>query len=500
MKSTNSVWNDETKKTKRYSSLKKHAAAEVVIIGGGISGVTLGYLLSNDGKKAAVLEKDEIAGGITSVTTAFVTQVIDADLADMKAAYGSESTYQIWEAGRKALHEIEAIITRESIECEFVGVPAYTYALDEKGADSLKKESAIANELGFDTAVAADLNLGFNVQAVMSVASQAKFQPLAYVNKLADIATKKGVQFYEETEVKDIKEENGAMRVITEHGEIKAQYVVIATHFPIASPLVQIKLIPTMTYVIAAEIPKNSFKEAIYWDTEDPYNYFRIDPGKTYDRIILGGKDHKTGHQPDKDPYLELEEYLKKVLGVKEYKVTHRWSGEVANTIDGIPYAGRLPFSKRQFVMTGYNGTGMVYSMAAAQIVRDMIAGKENPASAIFSPLRIRGGISELAKHGIEAAADFIKGHTGGIAAAEIETITQGEGKVVNIGGNKIAVYKDKSGKITKLSAVCTHLGCIVNWNGKEDTWDCPCHGSRFDKTGAVINGPAKQPLKKIES
>jgi Rieske Fe-S protein len=282
---------------------------------------------------------------------------------------------------------------------------------------------------------------------------------------------------------------------------IDCRDIVIATHNPlvgIASPTMaavfQTKLALYTSYVVAGRVKRGVVPDALFWDTADPYKYLRIEPQRDYDCVIYGGEDHKTGQVSDTDAcYERLEHALaERVRGID---FTHRWSGQVIETPDGLPYIGQM--TDHQYAATGYAGNGMTFGTLAAMIVSDAILGRRNPWSELFDPgrLAIRRGLWDYIKENADYPYYMIRDRFAGADGKSVRSVKRGEGKIIDRNGTKVAAYRSPAGALTVRSATCTHMGCIVGWNTAEQTWDCPCHGSRFATDGSVISGPAESPL-----
>lgn len=479
-----------------YPSFRGNKNAHIAIVGGGLTGIMTAYYLAKAGKKVIVLEKGTIGSGETSLTTAFITQVFDMYLHEVAEKFDEARAKLVWTCGAYAINEIERIIKEESISCQFKRCPAFIYATTVDGERKIKKEFNLAKKFDFDVSMKKD-GFAWGNLGILRVNNQAKFHPLMFLNGLADCAKKYGAEIFENSEVLEYK---GNHIIKTKDGEVEADQIILATHSPNNRPVeVHTRVIPYQTYVISAHIPKKLFKEAIYWDTEDPYHYFRIEQEEDQDRIILGGEDHRTGEETFTEKHFtRLENYLKILLSGNKYEITHKWSGQVLESIDGLPMIGSLMTSKK-LASTAYAGNGMTFSVVGAIINSGIILGKNHKDwGEAFTIKRFK------------APGEFIKNNAGFVKhlvadrmhndVKSIKEIKADSGAVLSEGGSKIAVYKNKKGGIIKMSAVCTHLGCIVHWNNSAKTWDCPCHGSCFNKDGSVLRGPARKPLERKDS
>jgi glycine/D-amino acid oxidase-like deaminating enzyme/nitrite reductase/ring-hydroxylating ferredoxin subunit len=500
---TQSYWEDSAS-VSRYPRLDRDVTVDVAIVGAGITGLTAAYLLKRAGNRVAVLDRRRCGGVDSGLTTAHVTCVTDADLSELVKHFGRDHAWAAWDAGLAAIEQIDRIVRQEGVDCEWTWVDGYKHAVpgaDERAVQHLREEARLADDLGFEARFL-DAVPFFGTPGI-AYGGQAKFHPRKYLAALARLIEGEGSHLFEHTEVKDTKEAKDTKEIEISAGEhtVRCERVVIATHTPlmgktnIASALgLQTKLYLYTSYALGGRLPKGTVPEASYWDTADPYHYLRIDPRRDYDYAIFGGEDHKTGQVEDTTAcYRALEATAKRVL--PGFEITHRWSGQVIETNDGLPFIGET--SDRQFAATGYAGNGMTFGTLAAMMARDWAAGKRNPWRDLFDPGRtkVRGGTWDYLKENLDYPYYLIRDRFVGPDARSLRAVKRGEGKIVEIGGKRLAAYRSDKGVVTLLSPVCTHMGCNVAWNRVEQTWDCPCHGSRFTPQGKVLAGPAEAPL-----
>lgn len=492
-------WTKDLWAQQKRPPLQKDIEADVAIVGAGITGITTAYLLAQEGKKVVVLEKNEIGDGETSRTTAFLSYVADEHLSVLKKTFNEETAVKVWKSLYEAVDLIETIIKHEQIDCNFQRVPLYLYAPDAHGQELLKEEHAIAQRNSFPVSFVPYVS-GFTFTELLKVDRNAKFHPLQYLVSLAHKAEELGVQIYEDSEVISYRAEKQRSKVHTSLGTVRAEHICIATHNPNNLAFeIHTRVLPKLTYIIVAEIDTSNIPGELFIDTADPYHYVRVEKGEEKDIIILGGEDHETGVETNTTYHFNnLETYLStQLIPGTPYTIRYRWSGQVVETADGLPFIGKLMLNRKPvFVGTGYAGDGMTFGTLAARINTDLILGKENPWAALYTTKRMHG-VKEAAQQNVHVAKRFV-GDRLNIPKADIQKIPPGSGQVVSWKGKKVALYKDPEGNIRMLSAVCTHLGCIVHWNTQAETWDCPCHGSRFKKDGSVHNGPAKKPLRPL--
>jgi glycine/D-amino acid oxidase-like deaminating enzyme/nitrite reductase/ring-hydroxylating ferredoxin subunit len=477
---------------------------DVVVIGGGITGLTAAYLLQLAGKRGCVLERDRIGMGDTGHTTAHLTYVTDMRLSDLVQHFGQESARLLWEGGAAAIETIDSIADAESIDCDFGRVPGFLHApLDAPGTDqaALEHDYELARELGFAAHWLDQVPVVR--RAGIRFANQALFHPQKYLAGLAASLTAAGWKIFEQAEVTEMAEHGNAVIVGGRH--VAFDDLVLATHVPLAgktgfvsATLFQSKLAPYSTYAIRATMAGLPLPAASFWDTANPYNYLRIEPaGPERQTLIFGGEDHKTGQQTStEERYRRLEERLARIFPAAA--IDHRWSGQVIQTHDGLPYVGET--AKRQYVATGFAGNGMTLGTLGAMVICDRILGNDSPWADLLDVNRqpLRGGIWNYLTENFDYPYYLVKDRFGGPDADQSGQVRAGEGRVVRIDGRWVARSCNDRGEPCDVSAVCTHMGCLVHWNNAENTWDCPCHGSRFHADGRVLAGPAESPLEQI--
>ncbi|WP_437202885.1 FAD-dependent oxidoreductase [Planctomicrobium sp. SH664] len=497
------VWLD--REPTHFPALENPANYDVAIIGGGITGLTAAYLIKQTGKRVAVFEKSKICRGDTGHTTAHLVYFTDRPITMLAQTFGEETAKTVWEGGRAAIDLIEEIVHREQIDCGFQRVPGYLHSslfTPRDDRSRLQEEAALASKLGFQAVYREQIPLG-NAPGV-EFTNQGLFDPVAYLRTLADRVCGDGSQVYEQSEMTEAKDDRPTLRV--NGHEVQINHLIIATHVPltglnglISAMSLQSKLFSYSTYAVGGPIPKGTLPYGSYNDTDDPYHYLRITPQNGMDYAILGGEDHKTGKTRDIETrYARLELKLRKLI--PDATIDHRWSGQVVETNDGLPYIG--PSNPHQFIASGFSGNGMTYGTLSAMMARDWTLGAENQWASIFrlSRKKVWGGLWDYLKENKDYPYELIKGYWTTPEGEELAALEPGEGKVLKVDGQRRAVYRAPDGKIQSCSAICTHMGCVVNWNPGEQTWDCPCHGSRFSTDGQVIAGPAETPLARDEN
>lgn len=485
-----------------YHSLSGDVQADVLIIGGGITGMTAAYLLAKAGKHVVLLEKRRLAGAETLHTTAHISYPTDMRLQDLVKDLGRDHAQAVWEACQASADEISRLVREEDIACHWGPVPGYLYAAESdmgnKEIPRLKEESSVAQEMGFDAAYVESCPVA--QRPALRFANLQKFHPMLYLHALAKAAAANGVHLCENSEVKEFGEDG--QYVICNGHRVRFRHVLIATHVPLqgnagtlSAAILQTKIAGYSTYAVSARLPGEDVAEGLWWDTEDPYFYFRIDRDPDAVRIIAGGEDHKTGTTTDTEGcYTRLVQKLHTLF--PDAIIEKRWSGQVIETVDGLPYIG---FTKEQFIATGFSGTGMTFGTLAAMMFRDHVMQIQNPWENLFAPERKKLAATwDYLRENKDYPYYLVKGLLTRVPDC-LSEVAKGEGAVIRHQDQKVAVYRNESGGLTLLSAVCPHLGCIVGWNQADKTWDCPCHGSRFAATGEVICGPAESALPELK-
>jgi glycine/D-amino acid oxidase-like deaminating enzyme/nitrite reductase/ring-hydroxylating ferredoxin subunit len=485
-----------------FPPLTEDLETEVLVIGGGITGVTAAWLLASEGRQVTLVERETIGARDSGHTTAHLTYMTDTRLSELIATFSRKQAQLSWQAGKEAMKLIRDAVGSLSIDCNFSMVPGYLAAAEEADQSlegvSLRHEADLARELGFD--VEMDGVNPVTGSTAIVFPDQMRFHPLKYLRALAQDAAKHGAMIFENTEVDGF--EDDPQRVTARGHDIRYRQVVIATHVPLqgtantlGAALFQTKLALYSTYAVAARIPAAYVKELIWSDTADPFRYLRMEKLGDSGLAIFGGEDHKTGQETDTAAcFTRLEQRLARWL--PQAVVTHRWSGQVVETVDGLPFIGEA--AENQFIATGFSGNGYTFGTAAAIMARDWVSGIIHPWSEVFDPGRksapaIKEYLKENADYPRHMVRDRVKTPEG-----DPEQLKRGEGQVMEHDGERIAAYRDSEGELHLCSAICPHLGCIIAWNPAEKTWDCPCHGSRFEATGRVIAGPAESDLKQM--
>jgi glycine/D-amino acid oxidase-like deaminating enzyme/nitrite reductase/ring-hydroxylating ferredoxin subunit len=499
---TTSVWMATSEEPADAGPLAADARADVCVVGAGIAGLTTAYMLAREGRDVVVLDDGPVAGGETGRTTAHLTCALDDRYYELERLHGERGARLAAESHAAAVDLIERMVGDEGIECDFERVDGYLFVAPGRSTEELGRELRAAHRAGL-TEVEYVERLPYDAYdfgAALRFPRQGQFHILKYMSGLARAFARLGGRLHARTHVETI--EGGAQAHVTTSDGLKvaASSIVVATNTPVNDRFaIHTKQAPYRTYVVGARVPAGTAPRALLWDTEDPYHYVRLQTLKSdegspsTDVLIVGGEDHKTGQAEDFDErWRRLEEWTRERFPSVE-AFDYRWSGQVLEPVDGLAYIGRNPLdSDNVFIATGDSGNGMTHGTIAGRLLTDLIEGRDNPWASLYDPTRksLRAG-GEFAKENLNVAAQYADYLTGGEVDSG-EEIARGAGAVLRRGLSKVAAYRDDAGALHEHSAVCTHLGCIVEWNDAEKSWDCPCHGSRFDPTdGHVLNGPA---------
>lgn len=483
-----------------YPPLDSDAECDVSIVGAGIAGLSIAYTLAGAGKSVIVLDDGPIGGGETGRTTAHLTWALDDYYVEIEKVHGADGARVAAESHRSAVDRVEAIVRQERIDCEFERVDGYWFSarpdddrlLDAEAAAAIRAGAGHVDRLG------AVPGVPFQTTAALRFANQAQFHPLKYLTGLARAFVRLGGRIHCGSHVAGFEQRPKRPQVKTKDKHtVTADSVVFATNSPVNDWVtMHTKQSAYRTYVIGVRVPRNSIPRALYWDTLNPYHYVRLAPGTDGEPLlIVGGEDHKTGQAHDLEGrFGALLEWTRRHFPMAG-DIAYRWSGQVLEPNDYMGFIGRNPGSENVFIATGDSGQGMTHSTIAGMIIPDLILGVENRWAKLYDPARVtpRSAVPFL-RETVNVAAQYADWLTPGEVSSPDE-IKPGTGAVMREGTKKYAVYRDDDGALHTRSAVCPHLFCIVDWNSVEKTWDCPCHGSRFDRFGKVINGPANGDL-----
>ncbi|MDI6715585.1 MAG: FAD-dependent oxidoreductase [Actinomycetota bacterium] len=487
---THSLWLDTTPDT-NFPVQEKDIEVDTVIVGGGIVGITCAVFLKEAGQTVALVEMRKIIKGATGHTTAKITSMQGLKYQKLLKAFPLKQARIYAEANQAAIEKIADLVNQKYIDCDFMRTSSYTYTELQKNLNAIKNEEEAANRLGLPVAFTKDIPLPFDIKGAIRLDNQAQFHPRKYLLALANEIPGDGSYIFENTRA--FKVEDGDPCVVTTaKGEIKAKNIILATAFPFYDTgLFAAKLYPHYAYAIGMYI-ESSVPKGIYYSEDDIHHSLRNQPTRDGLLLIVGGGYHKTGQGGDTlKQYKAIEEYARDRFNLE--LINSYWSTEDYDTPDEAPYIGKAPKSKHVYMAAGFGGWGMTNGTIAAMVIADEILDRQNPWSTFFNPSRHEPATygRKFLIEGINIAEQYTKGLFLRPEKANPSKLSNGEGAIVKADGKKIAAYRDDKGKLYTVSSICTHLGCPVNWNNAEQTWDCTCHGSRFNINGEVIHGPA---------
>ena len=497
-----SYWIETTKNTKKnYPNLSKNQEVDVCIIGGGLVGITSAYFLKDSGLNTIILERDKICSHVSGHSTAKITSQHNLFYNYLINSFDKNFAKGYLRANQEAVERIKNIIEKEKIDCDFSNQDSYVYAYSSEDVENIKAEVKAVESLDFQCEFVDKLPLPIKSYGAIKFPNQAQFNPSKYANTLCQIITKNKINIYEDTVVNKVEKDNDEYIVYTPKYEVKAKYVILATHYPIINfpGFYFLKMYQSMSYVIAVDT-KCDLPDGMYINNTIPTYSFRTTPYKNKKLLIVAGSDHKTGEKINlENAYKNLEDKAKELYPNSE--VLYRWCTEDCISLDKVPYIGDFSsIMPNLFVATGFKKWGITFSNIAAKIITDKILGIENIYEDLFKATRLQ----PIKNH--EELGNMIKESMYSLIINKLkdspdtlEDVKNGEGKIIEIDDKKVGVYKDENGKCFFIKPVCAHLGCELSFNNQEKTWDCPCHGSRYDIYGNIITEPAIENLEKID-
>lgn len=494
-----SIWQEEIK---RFSTENGQQLFDVVVVGGGITGISTALKLQQAGKKCILLEAANIGFGTTGGTTAHLNDFFDTTFTEAISGFGLDNARLFAEVGQEAIEIIYTHIRDYGIDCDFEKKTAYLFALDEKQEKQLEDLVDGAGKVNHEMNYVNEIPFPIPFKRAVSIPDQAQFHPVKYIRGLCEAFISLGGTIMEECVCESHDEQDDQVILKTSKGEFQASHVVYATHIPPGLSILHTTNAPYRSYAIAFSLKDHHYPKDLGYDLTDPYHYYRTQEINGETLLIAGGEDHKTGHEENTgECFSRLENYVRRYFDVET--ACYSWSSQYYEPADGFPYIGRLPGSSGKiFTATGFRGNGMIFGTISSQIITDLIIKGNNRYEALFSPSRIKpaAGFTDFVKENAVVAYDFIKDKLFADKISSLAEVKEGEAKVVKYEGDSYAVYKESNGKLHLVRSTCPHALCEVRWNNAELSWDCPCHGSRFNINGKLLTGPTVKNLPKIES
>lgn len=484
-----------------FNKLNEDVSFDVAIVGGGITGITTGYLLAKEGLKVAIIEAGRILTGTTGHTTAKVTAQHNIIYDELISHFGEEKARMYYDANIEALNFIRKMVQINEIDCDYSDQDAIIYSVAEQGTNKIEKEAKAYQKLGITSSVINSIPFDIDIQTGLVMHNQAQFHPLKYMNHLVKLFVEAGGTIFENTAAADIEDGENPKVLLRNGSKINCNYIIAASHFPFCDKkgMYFARMYVERSYILGVKT-KKPFPGGMYISADTPTRSLRSTPMDGEDLVLIGGDGHKTGQGIDTmEHYKALEQFTDEVLGIQEY--TYRWSAQDMYTLDKIPYVGSITEEQpKVLIATGYRKWGMTNGTAAAILLKDIVLERSNSFKELYSPHRFHADpeVKKFISVNADVAKHLIKGKLEFIPNAP-EDLEVDEGSPVIVNGKRAGAYRDQDGKLHIVDTTCTHLGCEVEWNSGERTWDCPCHGSRYSIDGEVLDGPAVRPLEKVE-
>lgn len=493
---TLSIWRD-TVHLPAFSPLKGECATDVLVVGAGITGITTAYMLAKRGVQVTLIDASKLASGTTGYTTAKISAQHGLIYDHLIRSMGEEKAALYYQANKEGLHWIGNHVKENDLHCDFNMQPSILYATSDKEAQDIEKEKKAYDQLGILGTLTDSVALPFAVKNALIMPGQAQFHPLMYLHELIAELVKMNVPIYEETLAETIEEKETERQVKTKNGSISCQHVLICSHFPFYDYRFYFaRMFPELSYLLACETD-GALPDGMYLSAGNPKRSIRGLHLNQKDYLLIGGENHKTGRGESMERHYErLADFAEKQFG--QTKIVAHWSAQDFTTLDQVPYIGRMTKNNPHIlVAAGFHKWGMTTSTIAAQILTDIVLEQANPYLALFSPSRFEATsmLASFLVENLQVAGQLIKGKLSRPVPLSDE-LQNDQAVIAELHGERVGAYRNEKGELTVFDTTCPHLGCEVNWNEGEKSWDCPCHGSRFKASGEIIDGPAKDPLK----
>lgn len=490
-----SVWDVARVQGQDYPPLYQDLTVDVAVIGAGITGLATALRLAEEGLSVAVLEAMRVGQGSTGGSTGNLYGTVDLGLAAIRRKWGDAITQQVATARMEAIAFIEDTVRRFGIDCQFARRPWYLILSgdDPKLEQRIEDDYQASRDAGLKASLVHEVPLPVGCRRALKLDDQAQFNPLRFCQGLAQALTAQGGHIFEQSAVTKVDPDAGVVE--TERAKVHAKHIMHATHTPKGVNVLQTEMEPYREYGITARLAEQPYPEGAFW-VLDRFHSLRSYHYAGADYLIVVGERHKVGHGTLGEAYYEhLREYARSHFKVADFE--HQWSAQQYRPADDLPYIGLAPGADKAYVGTGYAADGLTWGVVAGMIISDLIVGRDNRWRECFDPGRFTPvkSAKKFLKQNAMVAEHYLKDYLTPSELKSVEGVAAGEGKVVSLAGEKLAVYRDRDGKLSVLSATCTHLKCLVHWNAADTSWDCPCHGSRFGTDGSVLEGPALHPL-----
>lgn len=493
-----SLWQHTVEPLDQNNQNGNNSIFDVIIVGGGITGLTTALLLQQQGKRCVLAEAHNLGFGTTGGTTAHLNTILDIPYYQIQKDFGEDDAKIVAEGTREAIGIVERLVREYQIDCGFERKAACLYAQTPDEADELQKIVDAAREVGVDASWAEETPVPIPFVKAAIFSEQAQMHPTRYIFGLAKAFAEAGGIILEQCHINDVKA-GGLVTAYTSTGDLRASSLVYATHLPPGLNIFNFRCAPYRSYAAAFVLSSGQYPDGLAYDLKDPYHYFRSQETDGNKYLIAGGYDHKTGHNENTGhSFLELEAYVKRYFGDAE--AAYKWSSQYYESDDGLPYIGAMPEQENVYVATGYGGNGITLGTLAGRIISDLIVTGSSKYADVFEPSRVKmvAGFRNFVKENADVAVSFVKRRFSFEQLEQLASLAPGEAAIAEFEGKKVGIYKNEDGKVQMVNPTCAHAGCIVAWNAAEKTWDCPCHGARYSPDGECVTGPAKRDLEQI--
>jgi len=492
-----SLWLD-TAAESDFPRLDRPLSVDVAVLGGGMVGISVALLLKRAGMTVAVVEADRVGAGVTGHTTAKLSSLHGLTYARLSRTFGEDGARTYGEANQAGIEQIAEWVEEEAIDCDFRRKPNYTYTTSRDTLPDIEREVEAAQRAGLPASYTEEADLPYPIAGAVRFKDQAEFHPRRFLLALADLIPGDGSHVFEGTRATGVSE-GSPCRVETTGAPLTAGQVVVATHFPILDRgLYFARIHPERSYALGVRV-RGASPQGMYISADSPTRSIRSHPVGDGEILIVGGEGHKTGQGGDTlQRYQALERFAREHWDVES--IEYQWASQDNETVDHVPYIGQLaPFSRRLYVATGFRKWGLAQGVAAALILEDLLLRRENPWASLYDPGRMKplAAAKDLVKENANVAVRFVGDRITKRGGRDTHDLAPGEADIADLDGQKVAAFRDEDGVLHAVSPVCTHLGCQLNWNSGDRSWDCPCHGSRFSPDGEILQGPAVRPLER---
>lgn len=495
-----SLWQNNLPLYQPKHKIVPEKIVDVLIVGGGITGLSTALELQKAGKECLLIEAHSIGFGTTGGTTAHLNTFLDTTYDQIISDFGEKNAQLVFQSTKESIQTIKANIDQYKIDCGFSYKDGYLFSQNPQQTKELEKIVEACRKVGMDINYSNEIPIPVPFEKAVVFTGQAQFHPTKYIYGLAEAYEDAGGLLVQNCMVESF-ESNGLAEAKTNLGIIRARKMIFATHIPPGINLLHFRCAPYRSYALAVKLADDKYPDALVYDMYDPYHYYRTQEVDGEKFLVVGGEDHKTGHNENTEfCFTKLDSYFSKYFDIDE--VSYKWSSEYFEPSDGLPYIGHLPgFTDNVYVATGFSGNGMTYSHIAARLLTDLLLTGQSPYKSLYDPNRIKpvAGFSNFVKENADVVKEFIGKRLSKEKIESLVEIAKGEGKVVKYEGESVALYRDDRGTLHAVNPVCTHAKCIVQWNSTEKSWDCPCHGARYTADGRVLTGPASKDLEIVE-